>query len=121
MDKAQALHSFWSSYGIPAYDENTVPDDATLPRITYKVVEGALDEREQINASVWYRDTSWAAIEAKTKEVAEAIGRGGKIIKIDGGYAWITRGTPFAQRMGDDDDTIRRMYLTTYVEFLTEV
>lgn len=121
MDKAQALQQFWGSFELPAYDANTVPDDADLPRITYEVVEDAIDSPVQINASLWYRGTSWAEIEQKTMEVATFIGRGGEVIKIDGGYAWIKRGEPFAQRMSDEDDTIRRMYLTTEVEFLTEV
>ena len=29
MDKWKALQSFWESFDIPAYDEATVPDDAT--------------------------------------------------------------------------------------------
>ena len=31
MDKFQAQQSFWSSFGLTAYDENTVPDDAEYP------------------------------------------------------------------------------------------
>mgnify|MGYP007057717663 CR=1 FL=1 len=28
MNKTQALHQFWNSFGIDAYEENSVPDDA---------------------------------------------------------------------------------------------
>ena len=38
MNKEQAIHFFWSQFGLPAYDENSVPDDAQMPYITYNVV-----------------------------------------------------------------------------------
>ena len=37
MTKAAALHSFYSSFGLTAYEENSVPDDAEFPYITYNI------------------------------------------------------------------------------------
>ena len=37
MTKAEALHSFYSSFGLTAYEENSVPDDAEFPYITYNI------------------------------------------------------------------------------------
>ena len=30
MNKAQALDQFWNGFGIPAWDENTVPEDPAV-------------------------------------------------------------------------------------------
>lgn len=120
MNKTQAVQEFWSSFGIPAYDKNTVPDDAVMPYITYEVSTGSMDSVLPWNASLWYRTKSWRDIELKALEIARAIGGMGYYsIKIDEGYLWLTQGTPFAQRVPDDDDTVRRIYLNVTAEFLT--
>lgn len=121
MDKAQAIHNFWSSFGLTAYDENSVPDDALTPYITYSVVEDNFDSPVMLSASIWYRSTSWAEIETKSQEISKAINdMYPSAIKIDNGRLYITRGTPFAQRMNDpSDDMIKRIYINIYAEYLT--
>ena len=52
MDKQQAIHGFWSSFGITAYDENSVPDDAELPYITYNDLHSNMDRFESQRVSV---------------------------------------------------------------------
>ena len=120
MTKAAAIYQFWSSFGLTAYEENTVPEDAAFPYITYQLVTDSFDREVAATASLWYRGESWMAINAKTEEIAQHIGLGGKIIKCDGGRIWIKRGQPFAQNMGDEsDDLIKRKYLNLTFEFLT--
>lgn len=119
MDKAQALNSFWISFNLPAYDSQTVPPGATLPYITYDTKTDSIGNTISLNASLWYRSTSWTGVEEKASEIAEGIGYGGKVIKIDNGYLWLVKGTPFAQRMSDPDDSIRRVLLNVQAEFLT--
>ena len=126
LDKEQAIHAFWSSFNLAAYDESTVPTEENapdFPYITYNVVTDSFDGTDAdtaMYASLWYKSRSWADITAKKDEISEAIGYGGKRIPIDGGYLWIKRGTPFAQRLADDsDDTIRRIYINISVSFLT--
>lgn len=123
MDKEQAIHAFWSSFEIPAYDENTVPDDAEMPYITYNVVINNVGGVTLLTASVWYRSTSWAEISAKVSEIAEKLALNGYYsITLDDGVVWFVQGTPFAQRMSDpEDDMIRRYYLNVTAEFLTAV
>lgn len=129
MNKVQALTSFWNSFGLKAYDETSVPDKseqqggvstgAVLPYITFEVGTSDFDHDVALTGSLWYRDTSWAAITAKEMEIASHIGRGGLIKTYDGGAFWIRRGTPWAQRMGDStDDSIRRIVMNIEIEFI---
>ena len=119
MDKAQAIHSFWSGFGVPAYDQNTVPQNAQMPYITYSVATNAINRLTVLSASLWYHSTSWENITKKTEEIAAEIGSGYALKKLDNGYLYITQGTPFAQRMSDEDSSIRRMYIVCNAEFLT--
>jgi len=131
MTKEQALHTLWSSFGLIAYDENTVPTGENappFPYITYAVQTGSMDADIMLTASLWYRSTSWAEISQKKDEIANAIYHetwytGDGEFKIDGGYMKVRLpdGRSFAQRMNDpSDDMIRRYLLTVNVEFLTE-
>ena len=120
MTKAAAIYQFWNSFGLKAYEENTVPDDAVFPYITYQLVTDSFDREIPLSASLWYRSESWTAINAKTEEISQKISRGGRIIPCDGGAIWLKRGQPFAQNMGDEsDDLIKRKYLNITAEFMT--
>ena len=121
MTKAAAIYQFWNSFGLTAYEENTVPDDAAFPYITYQLVTDSFDYEIPLTASIWYRSESWTAINAKAEEVSQKISRGGKIIPCDGGAIWLKRGQPFAQSMGDESDNlIKRKYINITAEFFTE-
>ena len=120
MTKAAAIYQFWSSFGLTAYEENTVPHDAVFPYITYQLVTDSFDREIPLTVSLWYRSESWKTINAKTEEISQKISRGGKIISCDGGAIWLKRGQPFAQSMGDEsDDLIKRKYLNITAEFMT--
>lgn len=120
MDKYKAAQEFWEQFGLIAYDENTVPENAVMPYITYAVTTGPIDNVQFWSASLWYYSPSWEDISLKAEEIAEAIGTQGFYkAKIDGGYLWLVQGSPFAQRMADEDDMVRRIYITVNAEFLT--
>lgn len=120
MTKAAAIYQFWNSFGLTAYEENSVPADAAFPYITYQLVTDSFDREIPFAASLWYRSESWTAINAKTKEISQTISCGGKIIPCDDGAIWLKRGQPFAQSMGDDsDDLIKRKYINITAEYLT--
>jgi hypothetical protein len=119
MTKASAIYNFWNEF-LTAYEENTVPEDAIFPYITYQFVTDSFSNDVQLTASVWYRSESWLQANAKAEEISKAIGRGGVFLDCDGGKIWLKRGTPFAQNMGDDtDNLIKRKYLNITAEFLT--
>ena len=120
MTKAAAIYQFWNSFGLTAYEENTVPTDAAFPYITYQLVTDSFDREVAATASIWYRSESWTAVNAKTEEISQTISRGGKIISCDDGAIWLKRGQPFAQNMGDEsDDLIERKYLNITAVYLT--
>ena len=120
MTKAAAIYQFWSGFGLTAYEENTVPEDAAFPYITYQLVTDSFDREVAAAASLWYRGESWTAINAKTEKIARFIGGGGCLIDCDGGFIWLKRGSPFAQNMGDEsDDLIKRKYINVTVEYMT--
>ena len=116
MDKWQAIQSFWEGFDLPAYDRNSVPDDAVEPYITYTPLVADFEKVLSLSGSLWYRGSSWAEISRKADEISRSLKR---IIPIDGGYLFITRGSPFAQRMDDEDETVKRIYINLMAEFYT--
>ena len=120
MDKSQAIDWFWNGFGLPAYDENTVPQDAPMPRITYSVATDSFENVVNMDASIWYKGRSWKDASLKAEEVARRLGeRGGEVIPLDRGLLWIVKGKPFAQRLSDPDGMMRRIRLNVQAEYLT--
>ena len=119
MTKAQAIHSFWSSFGIPAYEATTVDDEKRGDfYITYDVAVDSLDRAIPLSASIWeLNSTSWTRVSAKADEISDALIQV-KTIPLDIGYLYIARGQPFAQRVSDENDSVRRIYINVMAEFL---
>lgn len=118
MDKLQALHQFWSGFGWKAYNSASVPDNAELPYITYEGAISDFDRPVAQTAQLNYRATGWTALYAKQKEIADAITRGGKIIRYDGGALHIRKEMPWGQEDNDPDDLdVKKMYLNYSVEY----
>ena len=124
MNKAAALYDFWSGFGLPAYDEQTVPtgaDSPALPYITYESSTDCFGGSLALTASVWDRSSSWQTVEEIKDQISKAINESGYWLKkYDDGYLYIYARHPFAQRMGDPgDDQIRRIVISITAEFLT--
>lgn len=120
-DRWEAQYQFWSSFGIAAYEVNSVPEDAEMPRITYEAAVSPFDTSVPITATIWDRSTEgWAFLDKKADEIEQRIKSMG-CPKIDGGRyrVWIGD-AKFAQNMGDPDDKlIRRKILNVNFEFMT--
>lgn len=121
MDKEQALQKFWEQFDVPAYDSSTVPEDAELPRITYEVITDNFGAQNVLTASIWDRSRSWGSVTSILHKVEQSLGYGGQTLKYENGLLWVKRGVPFAQRMNDPDDSIRRIVINIEVEYLSEV
>lgn len=123
MTKQEAIHAFWSDFGLTAYEETAVPtgDNAPdFPYLTYSVATDSVGNNVGLSASLWYYSKSWQAIALKTEEIAQKIGANGKIVKFTDGALWVRRGSPFAQNMGDSSsDMIRRSFINVTAEFIS--
>lgn len=119
MNKYEAQQKYWSGFGIPAYNELTVPEQMRdkYPYLTYQKVNGSLDGPLTASASLYYRSTSWKEIDDKITEMEPSIN---DEIKIEGGYMKVRKpAANFAQQMSDPDPLVRRYLITVEVEFLT--
>jgi hypothetical protein len=117
MTKEQALHSFWSSFGLTAYEENSVPSGENkpdLPYITYEVATDRFESELLLSGNLWYEGNSWEKINAKTDEIANRINN-----YVIVGCALIKPASPFATNVPDINDRIRRKKINITVEFLT--
>lgn len=124
MNSQQALDSWWRSFQWEAWEENSVPDNALKDYghyITYTAGTSEFERPIMLSASLWERSTSWAGTVNKASDIEAAIGLGGTVIPFDGGMIWIKRGSPFSQRMADEDDTVRRVYINVEVEYFTAI
>ena len=126
MTKLQALNSFFSSFGIPAYNEDYIYSADTvlpLPYVTYNVqLDNFRGGSRPIVMTAWYRTTTPKPLEEFENAVAENIGINGKVIQCDGGYIWIKRGSPFAQPLDDSSDKfVKRVIINLSVEFNTAI
>lgn len=122
MTKAEALYSFFSGFGIPAYASSSVPDDAVFPWLTYDLSTSAWDDGDvSLTVNLWYYTTSEATPNAKAQEISDSIGRGGAMVPCDGGYIRLMRGDPFCQSLYDDSDSmIKRRYMNITARYYTQ-
>lgn len=120
LNKEAALHQFWNGFGIPAYEENTIPKDAKLPYITYEVITDSLsDYTTALTAQIWYKSNSWAEINEKSHAVSQALNPGARLVCSDG-YILLYRGSPFAQnRVDPSDNTIKGKLININADFIT--
>lgn len=120
MDKWQAQHSFWSSFGVPAFEEHSVPDGTAFPYITYESAMSTFHNIVSITASIWTKSTSWESADTIANSIEQYIKTMG-CPEIDGGRYRVYIGmTTFAQKLNDpNDDQIKRILLNVNFEFMT--
>lgn len=127
VSKAKTYDAFWKSFGLSAYEENSVPTGKkkpSMPYITYEAATGTFNETIMLNASIWTRSPSWERALEIADEVSQKITNGGYIQSSvdDTGVIWIKKGQPFLQRMPDEaeDNMVKRILLNLEVEFISE-
>ena len=122
MNKWQVVNQFFSSFGLKAYEENSVPtgaDAPDFPYITYSLNAGYDIDRISLPFSLWYRSRSQEEINLKTDEIAQDIGLA-KTLPCDEGAVILRPGTPFSQGMSDESDPmIKRKYINLEALFVT--
>ena len=107
---AQALYTFFSGFGIPAYAENTIPKNAELPYLTYPLYDPEWREKHSFYVQVYYRnETSNLPSLEKADEIAAAIGEG-ICLPFDGGALVLWPENPLIQAKPPDKD-VRAAYI----------
>lgn len=95
---AKALNEFWSQFGVDAYAEGQVPDDAALPYISFPIIQPNWRSQMVYQPQIWDRDTSFDTITGLVDEISNAIGEGLKLTLDNGkGYVYLFRENNFAQ------------------------
>lgn len=117
MNVEQAIHEFWGSFGVPAYNEYSVPDTAELPYIVHSNGSDIFGNEIPLVGEIFDESISWRKVTEIKDKVSKLLGWGGAVIKTDNGYIWIKRGSPFAQQMGDEDKSLKRIVINITVEF----
>ena len=111
---AQTLYTFFSGFSIPAYAVNTVPDDATLPYLTYPLQEPEWNRQGTFYVTVYDRHkTSNLSVLSKADEIVQAIGEGVRLM-FDGGLLVIWPQSPLIQTLPPDGD-VRAAYINLAV------
>lgn len=120
MTKGASLQSFFNGI-MPSYAASSVPDDATLPYLTYELITSAWNGGEVgLTVNMWFRTTSEKEPNAAVDKLSKAIGLGGVFLHCDDGVIWLKRGSPWAQSLTDaTDKTIKRRYINVTAEYLT--
>lgn len=107
----RALYGFLSGFGIPAYNTDTVPDDAVEPYLTFPPTLPEWNTPATFFVNVYYRDNkSNYAVMAKAEEIAAAIGDRGVRIPCDGGVVVINPQNPLIQTIPENEG-VRGAYL----------
>jgi hypothetical protein len=133
MNKQQAYNTFWNSFGVLAFEENSVPTEDVIetmikagvatsrwPMITYQVLIDDLGEPLYPTASIYDRSTSWERADTLANAISASIQKMGTI-KLDNGRMFITKGSPYAQHIAEEADrAIRRIIINLGIEFFTE-
>ena len=108
METAKALKSFVGGFGLPAYTNNTVPKDVSLPYLTYPLVTPEWSQKTSFYIQGWYRATSNLEMIAKADQIVREVGQG-ITVGTDHGFLVIYPETPLIQTMVDGD--IRSFYI----------
>ena len=120
MTKGAALQSFFGGI-MTSYAASSVPENATLPYLTYDFSTSAWDGGEVgLTVNMWFRTTSEKEPNVAVDKLSKAIGLGGVQLPCDDGVIWLKRGSPWAQSLTDETDkTIKRRYINVTAEYLT--
>ena len=127
MTPEAAIYQWLSGFGVPAYMSSSVPDqDSPLwqgfPYIAYDLTIGNWGGVEvNMPVNLFDRTDSEAKLNAKVRQISEALGIGGVTIPCDGGMLWLKKGSPWAQSLSieGEDEAVKRRYININIEFLT--
>ena len=102
INTAATLKAFYSSFDLPAYTLESVPDEVTLPYITFPLYEPEWDQQTSSYCQVWYPKNHLAELLTKADQIVAAIGIQKKF-EQPGGYLILYPSTPLIQILADEE------------------
>ena len=99
---AKAITEFVRGFDLPAYTVDSVPDDVSVPYLTFPLKLPEWNQKTTWYIQGWYRTTSNEELTSKADEIISAIGTG-ITLTTDSGYLVIYPDTPLVQLMTDGD------------------
>lgn len=118
LKREKALFNFFSSFGLPVYDETSVPTEAKMPYLTCEIKTGHFDYAVPIAISLWYYASDWTAITEKAREIIDTIGEYKPIPYEGGGFNILIEGQQYERMSDTASDMIRRILINTIAEFV---
>lgn len=108
-DLHKALYNFWASFGLPVWHQDTVPEEAVLPYITFQTVSGEAMSATILTATAWFRDEDQgvnAQRAAVLDQIAQAVPHEGRMLPVgDKGYLMLYRNSgTFQSYVQDEED-----------------
>ena len=107
IDIMEALLAFWNQFGVPAYAEDMVPDDAKLPFIRYSVAKAPAMDTTIMTAYNYHNARLMGNVERArlAEQIAEAIPEKGVKLPMDnGGFLVLYRNSDFQTPYKDPED-----------------
>ena len=109
-ETAKTLKQFFGGFGIPAYAEDSVPDDVDIPYLTYPLVEPEWQKQASFYVQGWYKATGYAEMIEKCDQITREIGDG-IIVSTDKGYIVLRPETPKVQFRTDQNKDVKVFYI----------
>ena len=122
MTRNEAIHNFWSSFGMPAFRDTSVPHDTPFPYLTYQYSTGAFGKTVSLTVRMWFYTESEALPDGYAERLEKALNRGGAKVVYDNGAVVFSRGNPFCiAQNGQDDNNLKLRYFNINAVFDNEV
>lgn len=117
-ETAKLYYKFWSSFGIPAFARDSVPDGQTFPYITYDIPlpETLLNAQQQV--FVWTKTTDNSEVMKICEKIKDKISPANGVIleSPDNQAIIVRRGNPFMQDYPQEENNIKAAYINVVVE-----
>lgn len=124
LTKIEAIYQFFAGFGVPAFEQNSVPDGKdrpAYPYITYELRPDRFGDYDtSVMFSVWDDNNSIERVVSISDSIARSLGRIGKVLKCDGGYVLMIADTPFCDiRAEESARTIKRALCSVKMRYYT--
>jgi hypothetical protein len=113
-DLAKAYYNYFKGVG-ECYLENTVPETATFPYITYTLEDGEYTDNLLQTIRVYDNQGSVGRLAGMVDKIDQHISNNNVMDVNNNVYFTVYKGTPFAQYVNEVDGNIKSMYINLQI------